>query len=61
MLFQREEKSSVFPTSYCRILLLIYISFNSVLCLEMILVLNRTGFSYCLHPKLLTLPFIILA
>ena len=41
MLFQRVRKPSIFPTSYCRIVLLIYISFNSLLCLEMILVLNR--------------------
>lgn len=58
MLLQRVRKSSTFPTSYCRILLLIYISFNSVLCLEMTLVLNRNYLLIASHPELLTLQFI---
>lgn len=40
MLLQKVRKTSIFPPSYCKILLLIYISFNSVICLEIILVLN---------------------
>lgn len=43
MLFQREENLQYFLLATVEILLFIYISFNSVLCLEMILVLNRTG------------------
>ena len=55
MLFQKVRKTAMFPTSYCRILLLTYVSFNSVICLEIILVLNIKCQLISLHPKLLSL------